>query len=96
MIETLLHLLLFGAALAQPNQVCLTAKEKAHVATLTEHAIDEAYMKHVITLFDVWVRDPTDQPKRAKTGMEQALSAYHRARADILLWAPPICPELRN
>jgi hypothetical protein len=79
------------AAHSQPAAQCFTAQQKDHVIGLSQAAIDDAFKEQVKSLFDVWVRDTTEQPKRAMTGMANNLSAYHRARANILQWAPAVC-----
>ena len=93
-----LALLAFGiyravtAAQSQPAVQCFFATEKDRLIELSHLAIDDAFKHHVEALFDVWVRDPAEQPKRAMSGMAINLSAYHRARANIRQWEPVICP----
>ena len=39
----------------------------------------------------IWVKDSSEQPKRAMAGMAHGINAYQRARADALQWNPPEC-----
>jgi hypothetical protein len=79
------------AAQSQPVVPCVLVQEKDRLIQLAHEAIDEAYKDQVKSLFGVWVRDPADQPRRAVSGMQVNLSAYHRARANIRAWEPVIC-----
>ena len=90
-------LLIFGvyravtAAQSQPLLVCFTQQQRDHILEMAQRAIDEGFKNKVTDLFEVWVRDPADQPRRAISGMQTNLSAYHRARNAIRIWDPPIC-----
>jgi len=83
----------WALAAAQPQAAapCFTDQDRQHVATLTRAAIDTAFQAHVQKLFDVWISDPTEQPRRAMTGMANGLSAYQRAQANAQAWKPEIC-----
>jgi hypothetical protein len=70
---------------------CIDIEIKDTLRSLASDGIDKAYMNHVSLLFDIWVKDPADQPKRAITGMQAAISAYIRARGYITAWDPPAC-----
>jgi hypothetical protein len=37
------------------------------------------------------MKDPADQPRRAKIGMHEGIDAYVRSRAQALKWSPPAC-----
>jgi hypothetical protein len=92
----LLGLGIFRAVTANSQAVpapplCFFPQEKDRLIILAHEAIDEAYKNKVKDLFDIWVRDPVDQPRRAVSGMAIALSAYHRARANVRVWDPPLC-----
>jgi len=76
---------------AQPAVQCFLVQERDRLIQLAHEGVDDAFKEHVKGLFAVWVRDPAEQPKRAMTGMSIGLSAYHRARANIRAWEPPIC-----
>jgi len=79
------------AAHSQPVVQCWLPQEKDTLINLAHQGIDEAYKEKVKSLYEIWVRDPADQPKRAVSGMAINLSAYHRARANIRAWDPVIC-----
>lgn len=77
-------------AKSQPEK-CVTDEERVHIRDVTVRAVDEAYSEQVRHLFETWMRDATDQPKRAKVGMQNAIGGYIRARRDTLAWLPPRC-----
>ncbi len=90
----LLALGIFRAVTAAKSQVappCFTAEEQSHVFALTSAAIDTAFQAHVQNLFEVWVKDTTEQPRRATAGMANGLSAYQRAQANSRAWKPETC-----
>jgi hypothetical protein len=70
---------------------CIDDKAREEIRQLTLQAIDSSYKDHVAKLFEVWVRDPAEQPKRAKVGLQSGITAYLRARTDALKWEPPTC-----
>lgn len=76
----------------QAPAVCVSNEvERERIRQHTYEGIDEGFKKHVSLLFDVWVKDATHQPRRAKTGIQNGISAYVRAKADAAAWAPPLC-----
>jgi hypothetical protein len=70
---------------------CVDDRMREEIRTLTLEAVDTGLKEHVAHLFEVWVRDPAEQPKRATVGMQNGISAYLRARQNALLWNPPSC-----
>jgi hypothetical protein len=97
LVMVVLLLALFGYlsggwdAEGQTHQSCVDAKTRDLIRELSLDAIDDSFKKHVVLLFDIWVKDPAEQPKRAKNGMQAAISAYVRARGDAMKWEPTIC-----
>ena len=79
------------AAQSQVQPICFTQQQRDHILEMSQRAIDDGFKNKVTDLFDVWIRDPTDQPRRAISGMQTNLSAYHRARNSIRIWDPAIC-----
>jgi hypothetical protein len=53
------------------------------ILELDAQAIDEAYKKHVMLLFDNWVKDIKGQPGRALKGIDTAREAYIRSMTAI-------------
>lgn len=58
------------------------AQYEARMADLERAAMDEAFKKHMMRLFDVWVTD-YDLPPRVSKGASNARAAYARAMAAI-------------
>jgi hypothetical protein len=81
---------------AQPVYPCMSADEREHIRGISLQAIDNALSDHVMHLFDVWMADPTLQPKRAQTGMSFAIDAHIRATRDAQAWNPPTCETPRR
>ena len=88
---TLLIIWLLEARSAPAREECVEEKAREEVRNLALEGIDAGFKNHVELLFEVWVKDPNEQPRRAKVGMQANISAYLRARADALKWNPPSC-----
>ena len=54
-----------------------------HIRQLIQASIDAAFQSQVVHLFTNWMKDDTDQPARAATGLRKAVRAYRRAIAGI-------------
>lgn len=78
-------------AKTQASEQCVDETTRGIIRELALSGADEGFKKHVEHLFEVWVRDPSEQPKRAKRGVQMGINAFVRARADILTWEPPVC-----
>lgn len=76
---------------SKTEDVCVDEKEREMVREIALAGINEGYKRHVTLLFEVWVKDPAEQPRRAKTGLQVAIGAWVRARRDALIWAPEQC-----
>jgi hypothetical protein len=76
---------------SQSSSYCVDERTRSLVRDMAMDSFDTAFRKHVEHLFDIWVKDPAEQPKRASRGMQLAISAYVRARSDALKWDPQIC-----
>ena len=80
------------SAVAQPAvPVCVTDEDRVHIRAQVLEAVDSAFKDHMKVLFFGWIKDPRDQPNRASAGLQAAIVAYQRARADALKWAPTAC-----
>ena len=51
-------------------------RDDEYIRQLLLDAADEALRDRINGLFEVWMRDPTDQPRRALVGAHQAVNAY--------------------
>jgi len=99
-LATALLLLVVGAILltsdvriiAQPAvPACVTDEERVLIRRMVLQSVDLAMTDHMKSLFATWLKDPTHQPQRASTGLQAAIAAYQRARADALHWTPKEC-----
>src|SRR3954467_8023572 len=50
---------------------------------LDEQAVKDAYMNQVRLLFAGWMKDSSDQPRRALVGVEQARQAFIAAMIEL-------------
>lgn len=78
---------------AQVKIDCIEPNERIKVREIILNGIDDGLRAKVADLYENWVRDPTDQPKRAQVGLTNAISAHSRGRAGALRWMPPPCDE---
>jgi hypothetical protein len=76
---------------AQVAIACVDPEERVRVREIVVQGLDGALKDRVYHLFEQWVRDTTEQPKRATTGLTNAINAHIRARKDALRWNPPPC-----
>ena len=73
---------------------CLNADARERARGLILEGIDAALKQHTVTVFESWLKDPSEQPARAIRGLRNGISAYARARAAALNWHFPLCkPE---
>jgi hypothetical protein len=70
---------------------CMDDKTREAIRELAIEGLKKAFKDHTQHLFEIWVKDSSDQPRRAKVGMAAGIDAYTRARADMLRWNPPSC-----
>ena len=76
---------------SQATPYCVDERTRGIVREMAMDSFDTAFKKHVEHLFDIWAKDPAEQPKRASRGMQLAIGAYVRARSDALKWDPQLC-----
>jgi hypothetical protein len=82
----------FGLASAATRpELCMDADTRERVRKLMIEALDESLKSKIEDLFAVWLRDATDQPRRAQTGMNTALRAFIGARDAAMKFNPPEC-----
>jgi len=73
--------------------VCMDPTERERVRDIALHGIDKGLEEATQHLYSVWQKDPnTEQPKRARVGIVNAINAHARARKFALDWIPPTCP----
>jgi len=70
---------------------CINDKDRDRIRELTLESIDRGFQDQVTHLFSVWMKDPESEPIRATKGMELAINARQRARANALNWNPSSC-----
>ena len=72
---------------------CMDPTERERVRDIALHGIDKGLEEATQHLYSVWQKDPnTEQPKRARVGIVNAINAHARARKFALDWTPPTCP----
>lgn len=76
---------------ARAEPVCMDAAMREQVRGLMLDGLDQALKNHVGRLFDVWVKDRADEPRRAIAGTQAAVNGYVRSRAAAMRWTPPAC-----
>jgi len=79
------------SASAQTVQ-CTDQATREKIKGIMLDALDEALKKHIITMFEVWMKDDRGQPERARNGTIAGINAYVKAGQGVANWAPPDCP----
>jgi hypothetical protein len=83
---------IYSQSIAQPARpACVTDEDRVQIRRQVLSAVDDALHDHMKALFLGWIKDPRDQPNRASAGLQAAIVAYQRARADALKWSPSSC-----
>lgn len=76
-----------------PADVCMDAETREKVRVILLDALDSGLKDRTMHVYEVWMKDNYDQPRRAGVGARQAVIAYVDARTFILKqWNPPPCP----
>jgi hypothetical protein len=93
------YVLLFSAcsiqqAWGQITVPCADDKEQEHIRAIILEGIDLGLKNHTARQFDLWMKDQSEQPGRALTGMDTAVKAYMRSRENAQHWNPPPCPAV--
>jgi len=72
-------------------ELCMDEQTREQVRSVMLDALDAALKEHITHLYEVWLKDDSGQPLRAKTGTERGVRAYLSARKGALDWSPPAC-----
>jgi len=84
--------MLYEKSTAQPVvPSCVSDEDRVHIRAQVLAAVDDAFRDNIKHLFIGWLKDTHGQPARASAGIQSAIVAYQRARADALKWAPVSC-----
>jgi hypothetical protein len=76
--------------------LCMDEEAREQVRSIMAAGIDQALKNQTTRLFESWMKDAHEQPKRARVGMNNAVKAYIDSRAEILSnWNPPRCGDRR-
>jgi len=70
---------------------CMDPTERERIRDLVLKGIDQGLEGQIQLLFEVWVKDLNDQPRRAMVGTNNAVNAHVRARKQAIEWNPPDC-----
>jgi hypothetical protein len=68
---------------AQPLPPLVPSKFDARLLVLDREAVENAYRTKIESLINVWLRDDTDQPRRAINGARAARKAFIGAMTEI-------------
>lgn len=71
---------------------CVPDEEtKEKIRAIMMDAAETALKNHIVRMHEIWMKDETGQPARARNGSRQGLKAYIAGRSFILKWNPPLC-----
>jgi hypothetical protein len=75
------------------QSACMDDDTRERVRGILLDGIDAALKAQAQHIFTTWMKDPTDQPRRATIGMRNGVNAYVGSRAAAKKWTPPHCRE---
>jgi hypothetical protein len=78
-------------ATAAPRLACISEEMREKTRTLMLTGIDDALRRHTVRIFNTWMKDPAQQPARARAGMRHGVEAYAGSHEVLRKWNPPIC-----
>ena len=81
------------SAMSQVNVCVVDETEREIIREIVLKGIQGALEDQVKHLFEIWMKDHSEQPKRAIVGTNNAVHAFVRARANTLKWDPPMCGD---
>jgi hypothetical protein len=91
-IVTLIMLALLDVDAQSKVQVdCMDPTERERVRDIVLTGIDNGLKEQIQHLFETWMKDISDQPRRAMVGTNNAVNAHVRARKQAITWDPPSC-----
>lgn len=73
---------------------CGTREMQSRLKVIMYSALDKALEEHIKHTYEVWMKDETDQPKRASVGVRKGLNAYVQSRGTIDKWQLMECPSI--
>jgi hypothetical protein len=80
-----------ASAETQPMQ-CVDGEEmREKIREIMRESLDQALSRHIVHIFEVWMKDARDQPERARLGIHAGVNAYIAARRGAIRWTPVVC-----
>jgi lauroyl/myristoyl acyltransferase len=70
---------------------CATEEEQVKIKALVQEGLENALVDRSYHLFNVWMQDGTDQPRRAQVGLSKAITAYLQSNKGAGLWHTARC-----
>jgi hypothetical protein len=70
---------------------CMDPTERERIRDLVLKGIDDGLQEQIRHLFETWMKDLSDQPRRAMVGTNNAVNAHVRARKQAVTWDPVGC-----
>jgi hypothetical protein len=69
----------------------ISDEKREELKVILRRAMDDALEHHVERMYEVWMKDDTRQPERARTGTRQGVRAWLRARESLDNFTPNSC-----
>jgi hypothetical protein len=80
------------ASAETPPMQCVDGEEmREKIREIMREALDQALSRHIVHIFEVWMKDARDQPERARLGIHAGINAYISARRGAIRWTPAVC-----
>jgi hypothetical protein len=90
LLATLVLMLLLEAQ-SKVQVDCMDPTERERIRDIVLTGIDNGLKEQIQHLFETWMKDISDQPRRAMVGTNNAVNAHVRARKQAIEWNPPMC-----
>jgi hypothetical protein len=90
-ILTLVILALLERAESKVEVMCMDPTERERIRDIVLTGIDKGLEDQIKHLFEIWMKDINEQPKRAMVGTNNAVNAHVRARKQAVEWDPKSC-----
>lgn len=76
-----------------PEITCLELQQSDKLKALGFEALDNAFRTHLEHLFEIAMKDATDQPRRMRVGTQNAIHGWVTSYNFIVQYHRPECPK---
>jgi len=70
---------------------CVDPEVREEIREIMLAGLKEALRRQTSRVFTNWMKDPFEQPGRARAGLKRSVEAYIGAQREAKNWNPPLC-----